>query len=116
MGKSILEEKSFQFALTIIGTYKKLCEQGEYVMSKQLLRCGTSIGANIAEATRAQSLADFSAKMYISLKEASETKYWLSLLKASQYLQEESASLLSDCDELIRMLIATTKKASPRTF
>ena len=68
MGESVLKEKSFDFALAIVASYKRLREEGEYVMSKQLLRCGTSIGANIAEANMAQSLADFSAKMYIALK------------------------------------------------
>ena len=74
MGESILKNKSFLFALHIVAAYKDLCCRQEYVMSKQLLRCGTSIGANIAEAERGQSVSDFTAKMYISLKEANETE------------------------------------------
>lgn len=117
MGESILKNKSFLFALHIVAAYKDLCCRQEYVMSKQLLRCGTSIGANIAEAERGQSVSDFTAKMYIALKEANESDYWLRLLKASAYLTEEEAdALLSECDELVRMLVATTKKTSNRAF
>ena len=84
-------------------------------MSKQLLRCGTSVGANIYEANMAQSLADFSAKMYIALKEANETLYWLQLLSLSGYLDADtSTQLTTSCNELLKMLIATTKKTSPR--
>ena len=115
MGESVLKDKSFSFALDIVATTKKLREEGEYVMSKQLLRCGTSIGANIAEANMAQSIADFSAKMYIALKEASETLYWLQLLKQAGYMEPASSdSMIDNCQELLRMLIATTKKTSPR--
>ena len=115
MGESILKEKSFDFALAIVATYKKLRETGEYVLSKQMLRCGTSIGANIAEANMAQSLADFTAKMDIALKEANETLYWLSLLNRAEYLAAPEADvLISDCKELLRMLISTTKKTAPR--
>ena len=86
-------------------------------MSKQMLRSGTSIGANIAEAERGQSVSDFTAKMYISLKEANETNYWIRLLKASSFLTDKEADvLLDECEELIRMLVATTKKTSPRAF
>jgi four helix bundle protein len=117
MGESILKDKSFLFALHIISVYKELCNRQEYVMSKQMLRSGTSIGANIAEAERGQSTSDFTAKMYISLKEANETNYWIRLLKASSYLDNEEANtLLNECDELIRMLVATTKKTAPRVF
>ena len=116
MGESILKEKSFEFALNIVSSYKNLREKEEYyVMSKQLLRCGTSIGANIAEANMAQSMADFSSKMYIALKEANETLYWLKLLSMSEYLDNSSADkLVSDCKELVKMLVSTTKKTSPR--
>ncbi len=115
MSESILKEKSFEFALNIVSSYKNLREKGEYVMSKQLLRCGTSIGANIAEANMAQSMADFSSKMYIALKEANETLYWLKLLSMSEYLDNSSADkLVSDCKELVKMLVSTTKKTSPR--
>lgn len=115
MGESILKEKSFEFALNIVSSYKNLREKEEYVMSKQLLRCGTSIGANIAEANMAQSMADFSSKMYIALKEANETLYWLKLLSMSEYLDNSSADkLVSDYKELVKMLVSTTKKTSPR--
>ena len=117
MGESILKNKSFLFALHIVSAYKELCNKQEYVMSKQMLRSGTSIGANIAEAERGQSVADFTSKMYISLKEANETDYWIRLLKASSFLNEEEAnSLLNECDEIIRMLVATTKRTSPRAL
>ena len=115
MGESILKDKSFEFALDIVSTYKHLREKGEYVMSKQLLRCGTSIGANIAEANMAQSMADFSAKMYVALKEANETLYWLKLHSMSDYLDNTSADrLVPNCNELVKMLVSTTKKTSPR--
>ena len=115
MGESVLSEKSFDFALSIVNTYKTLREKGEYVLSKQMLRSGTSIGANVAEANMAQTLADFSSKMYIALKEANETSYWLKLLGRAGYLnQAETNELTEKCRELLRMLIATTKKTAPR--
>ena len=86
-------------------------------MSKQMLRCGTSIGANVAEANMAQSIADFSSKMYIALKEANETLYWLDLLSRAGYLGTETASnMTTACKELIRMLVSTTKKTAPRNL
>ena len=107
---SILEEKSFQFAIRIVELNRFLInDKKEFVMSKQILRSGTSIGANIAEAQYAQSKADFLTKMHISLKEANETKYWLRLLHATNYLDESHRSYLSDCDELLRLLISTCK-------
>ena len=108
-----IENRSFQFALRIV----KLCEhlrneKKEYTLSKQLLRAGTSIGANIAEAEQAQSRADFISKMNIALKEAVETNYWLRLLQASDYLSEaEFSSIHSDCRELEKMLTAIIKTA-----
>ena len=109
--KGVLEEKSFQFAIQIVKLSKYLVEvQKEFVLSKQILRSGTSIGANIAEAQYAQSRPDFVSKMYISLKEASETRYWLRILDATEILGESQVSgLMSDCNELINMLIATCK-------
>ena len=84
-------------------------------MSKQMLRSGTSIGANIAEANMAQSIADFSSKMYIALKEANETLYWLELLSMSGYLDTYSAqNIIADCKELLKMLVSTTKKTALR--
>ena len=104
-------EKSKKFALTIIALYKSLAvERREFVLSKQLLRSGTSIGANIREAQRGQSKADFIAKMSIALKEADESAYWLELLHESGYIQDDEFKVLySGCDELIRLLVAITK-------
>lgn len=111
MKGSILKDKSKAFSLRIIKMYNYLCnEQKEYVLSKQVLRSGTSIGANIAEAFYAQSAADFIAKLYISRKEAGETLYRIDLLKESSYINEEIAtSISSDCDELLRLLTSSIK-------
>ena len=105
------KEKSKRFAVRVVKLYRFLREnKGEYVMSKQLLRCGTSIGANLAEAECAISKKDFLAKVYIALKECAETKYWLELLYETQYLtNEEYKSIAGDCEELRRMLSATTR-------
>lgn len=91
--------------------YQFLCsEKKEYVLSKQVLRSGTSIGANVKEAIRGQSKADFYAKMNIALKESSETEYWLELLHESNYLTDEHfESIYSDCQEIIKLLMAITK-------
>jgi four helix bundle protein len=104
-------DKSKLFALRIIRMYQFLCgEKKEYVLSKQALRSGTSIGANVKEAIRGQSRADFYAKMNIALKEASETEYWLELLHESGYLeQSQFESVYTDCQELIKLLVAITK-------
>jgi len=84
--QNVIAEKSFQFAIRTVNVYKYLCaNKNEYVMSKQLLRSGTSIGANIAESKNAQSRADFISKLNIALKEATETKYWIRLLYATEY-------------------------------
>lgn len=120
MKDSILKSKSKSFALRIIKMYNYICdEKKEYVMSKQVLRSGTSIGANIAEAFYAQSEADFIAKLYISRKEAGETIYWIELLKESSYLGcDEADSMIKDCDELLKILTSSIKtmksKQSPR--
>ena len=109
--------KSFRFAINIVNLYKKLISQQEFVLSKQMVRSGTSIGANIHEAQRAQSVADFTAKMYIALKEAQETEYWLMLLKETDYIDHTTADeAIKECEELIKMLTATTKKTSERIF
>ena len=107
------ESKSFLFAVRIVKLSKHLQEsKKEYTLSKQLLRSGTSIGANIAEAEQAQSKADFISKMNIALKEAVETTYWLRLLHASDYLSKtEFSSIYSDCRELEKMLTAIIKTA-----
>lgn len=87
MKEIVIANLSMDFSLRIVNLYKYLCnEKNEYVMSKQLLRCGTSIGANIAESEHAQSTADFITKLYIALKEANETKYWLTLLEKADYM------------------------------
>ena len=101
-------EKSFEFAVRIVKLYKYLVkEHKEFVLSKQLLRCGTSIGANVAEAQRGQSKADFAAKMSIALKEANETEYWLKLLYRTDYLSElQYNSMNADVKELIGILTA----------
>ena len=103
--------KSKSFAIRIIRLYRYLCDdKKEFVLSKQLLRSGTSIGANLAEAECAISKKDFLSKVYISLKECMETKYWLELLYETDYLSEEEfQSIYSDCEELRKMLSSTTK-------
>ena len=103
--------KSKQFAIRIVRLYQFLCDgKKEYVLSKQILRSGTSIGANLAEAETASSRKDFQAKIYIALKECTETQYWLELLKETDYLNgEQFQSLNSDCEEIRKMLSSTTK-------
>lgn len=105
---NIIVDKSKAFALRIIKLYKYLCDnKHEYILSKQLIRAGTSIGANVKEAIRAQSTPDFRAKMSIALKEASEAEYWLELLHESDYLtNEEFESIITECVELIKILTA----------
>ena len=104
-------DKSKEFAIRIVKLYQYLCEEKkEFILSKQLLRSGTSIGANLAESECAISRNDFLSKIYIALKETSETLYWLELLKKTDYLTESQyESLRSDAEELRRMLSATTK-------
>ncbi len=103
---NIVQIKSYAFAVRIVKAYQFLCEhKKEFVLSKQLLRCGTSIGANIEEAIGGQSDKDFYAKLTISYKEARETHYWIRLLKDTDYLSEEqSESLLKDVDELLKII------------
>lgn len=108
---NVVMSKSKAFALRIIKLYKYLCdEKKEFVLSKQVLRSGTSIGANIKESEYAQSKADFNSKLYIALKEANETEYWLELLHESEYIPEEAFnSIYSDNKELIKLLTSITK-------
>lgn len=110
---NIILVKSFQFAIRVVNLYKRmLSTKKEFIISKQLVRSGTSIGANAKEGSRAQSKADFYSKMSIALKEASESEYWIELLAATGYLtDDESQSLLDDCRELIRILMAITASA-----
>ncbi len=113
MAKSILKEKSYHFALRTVKLYKFIvADKKEYVLSKQILRSGTSIGANIEEAGQGQSKADFVHKLSIAQKEAFETRYWLRLLRDSGYLSaEQAASMISDCTELQKILTASIKTA-----
>jgi four helix bundle protein len=103
---NVVQIKSYAFAVRIVKVYQFLCEQKkEFVLSKQLLRSGTSIGANIEEAIGGQSEKDFYAKLTISYKEARETHYWIRLLKDTNYLTEEQAdNLIKDADELLRII------------
>jgi four helix bundle protein len=103
---NVIQQKSYAFALRIVKAYKYLVdEKKEFVLAKQLLRCGTSIGANVEEAIGGQSQKDFYAKLNISYKEARETMYWLRLLKDSNILDnKESNSLMTDCDELLKII------------
>ena len=116
MDENIILVKSKAFAVRIINFYKFLCEsKNEYIISKQLLRSGTSIRANCREASRAQTKADFIAKMSISLKEADETCYWLELLKETDYRKEkEFNSIYGDAEELVKMLVSIIKTAKSK--
>jgi len=113
MKENVILDKSFDFALKIIEIYRYLVdERREFVLSKQLLRSGTSIGANCQESISAQSRKDFISKLSVALKEARETHYWLRLLKASGYISEKQ-DLSAEIDEIIRILssiIISTKK------
>ena len=111
MKENVVADKSKAFALRIIKLYKFLQgERQEYILSKQVLRSGTSIGANVREAIRGQSKADFFAKLTIALKEASETEYWLELLYESDYIDEVSFnSIYSGWNEVVKVLTAITK-------
>ena len=110
---NVILEKSMEYAVRIVGVYKYLLEEKrETVMSKQLLRSGTSIGANVREALQGQSKKDFAAKMSISLKEASESGYWLELLNKTGYLTGKAyESVYADYVEVIRILTAIVKSA-----
>ena len=111
MKETVLQKKSKAFAVRIIRMYQYLCEEKkEYVLSKQVLRSGTSIGANVREAKRAQSKPDFNAKLFIALKEAEETGYWLELLVETDYISKETFnSIYADCEEIIKLLVTSTK-------
>ncbi|TRV43319.1 MAG: four helix bundle protein [Microcystis panniformis Mp_MB_F_20051200_S9] len=115
--ESKVYDKAYKFAIRIVKGYKYLCEtKQEYVLSKQLLRSGTSIGANIAEANGAISQADFRAKMSIAYKECLETKYWLSLLKDTNYIEERAfQSINDDAEEISKMLWAILKTCKENT-
>ena len=111
MTESLMLKKSKAFALRIVRLYKYLREHKESVIAKQMLRAGTSIGANIAESRYAQSKADFASKLQIALKEASETEYWLELLRDAELVEPGPAfdSICDDCTDLLRLLTASVK-------
>ena len=117
---NVAEDKSFRFAVRTVNLAKHLRDtENEYVLSKQVLRSGTSIGANITESQQAQSRADFVSKLNIALKEAVETNYWLRLLHATDYLTDsEYTSVINDCKELEKLLTAiikTTRNSPAKT-
>ena len=107
---NVIQTKSYAFAIRIVNAYKFLIDsKKEYVLTKQVLRSGTAIGALVAEAHYAQSSADFVSKMSIALKEANETCYWLNLLKDTDYLEQAYDSLSADCNELVALLVSIVK-------
>ena len=108
---NIIEEKSFEFAVRTVNLYKYLTsERQEHIMSKQLLRSGTSVGANISEAQQAQSPMDFLSKMSIALKESYESDYWLRLLYRTEYLtKDEYNSIITDCRTISKLLVSIIK-------
>ena len=113
--KNIIKEKSYKFALDIIKIYQQMIKQNEFILSKQLVRCGTSIGANTEEATAAQSRKDFISKMSISSKEARETNYWLRLLRDSQLCEGiDYTDLIKESEEIIKILTSIVKTAKPK--
>lgn len=111
MKENLVYEKAFKFSVRIVNLYKYLTsENKEFILFKQILRSGTSVGANIKEGIEAQSKKDFLSKMNIALKEASETEYWLELLKATDYLDEKKfTSIIQDCKELNKLLSSIVK-------
>jgi four helix bundle protein len=111
MRENVVKNKSFAFALRIVKMYQFLCEQKkEFVLSKQLLRSGTAVGALVREAEQAESPADFIHKMAIALKEANETEYWIELLYQSNYIDDTAYnSIKSDLTELLKLLISIIK-------
>ena len=115
MSENVVYDQSKAFALRIINLYKYLRdEKHEHVMSKQVLRSGTSIGANVAESQYGVSKAEFVLKLRIALREANETKYWIELLNASGYIEQNIAeSLISDCNSIIYLLISIIRTSSP---
>ncbi len=117
MRRSIISEKTFKFSLSIIELYQKLQGKREFVLSKQLLRSSTSIGANIRESSAAQSKKDFIAKLSIASKEARETQYWLELLQESGFKGINFESYLNQINEIIKILnsiLITLSKSNPK--
>ncbi len=116
MKQNILKEKSFAFAVRVVNLHKYLRKQhGEYILSQQLIRSGTSIGATIREAEHAESLKDFIHKLSVGLKEANESKYWLDLLYAASLINKKMFdSINNDCEELLKLLIASIKTSKQK--
>ncbi len=110
MKENIIKEKTFEFAIRIVNLYKYLTEKNEFVLSKQLLRCGTSVGAMVREGEYAESKKDFIHKMSIAQKEINETIYWLELLSSTEYIKSnEFNSLNNDAVEIIKLITAIIK-------
>lgn len=116
MKQSIIKEKSYQFAIRMVKFYTLLKdEKKEYILSKQILRSGTAIGALVEEALQAESTADFIHKLSIANKEANETRYWLRLLKDTGIIDKnEATTLITDCEELIKMLVSIIKTSKAK--
>ena len=116
MKQNILKEKSFHFAIRMVNLYKYLKKQHvEYILSQQIIRSGTCVGAIIREAEHAESTKDFIHKLSIGLKEANETKYWLDLLLATEFINKRMYnSINQDCEELLKLLIASVKTSKQR--
>jgi len=113
MGNNIIAEKSYEFAIQSVTLYKDLIARREFVLSKQFLKSSTSVGANIEEALGAISRKDFRAKLSISYKEARETKYWLRLLKDTQFLSEKEYSIMyAQLEEILRLLYRIIKSTT----
>ena len=113
---NIVKEKTYQFALDVIGLYKAMLEQNEYIISKQVIRSGTSIGANVEEAIAAQSRKDFISKMSIASKEARETNYWLRLIRDSNLCDGlDLAILIRNSEEIIKILTSIVKTTQNNT-
>jgi len=112
--ENLIVAKSYSFAVRCVKLYKYLCEEKhDYVIGKQLLRSGTSIGANVKEAIRGVSKADFKAKMSIALKESSESEFWIEILRDTDYITTQQAnSLLTDCVELLKLLMTIVKSSN----
>jgi len=117
MKENLIKDKSFDFAKSIIGLYLQLIEKHEYVLSKQLLRAGTSIGANVEESTAAISTKDFIAKLTIASKEARETRYWLRLLNETELTKDlDYKSYLSSIEEIVKILTSIIKTTQNRSI
>jgi len=119
MGKNVIKEKSFNFALQVIRLYKELCEsKKEFILSKQLLRSGTSVGANIRESEHAESKADFIHKLSIAQKEANESEYWIELLYKSEYIDktmyESINDNISEIKRLLSSILVSLKKSKSK--